>query len=262
MYKNGKSVEELRVRKEEMLGDIYKLLIFNYGKPPKEFIFQYEIKNKDKSDIKELVEKKYTPKSFFSEYFGDYLPEYVALTNITTRDFDTPFLLEASRNISEDKDFLVLNLSIDKVKEYSKKSLLNDHPVWFACDVGQQNYRDSGIYRDGIYDYETTLGLDFSISKADRIDYGDISPNHAMVITAVDTSSTGSTIKWQVENSWGTKTGDKGMWTMYDNWFDEYVLLVIVDKSLLSDEDKQILDKKPVIIPDWEPFFMALRNIH
>lgn len=261
MHRNGISVDELRTRKEEMLSNIYKLLVFNYGKPPKEFIFRYETKNKDNPDVKDLIENKYTPKSFFEEYFGDYLPEYIALTNIPTRDFDTTFLLEASRNISDDKDFLVLNLSADKLKEYTKKSLLSDHPVWFACDVYRQNYRDSGIFREGIYDYETTLGLDFSISKADRIDYGDISPNHAMVITGVDTSSTGSTIKWQVENSWGTKTGDKGMWTMYDNWFDEYVLLVVVDKSLLSDSDQEKLAKEPVVIPDWEPFFLALRNI-
>jgi len=36
-----------------------------------------------------------------------------------------------------------------------------------------------------------TLGIDFSTTKADRLAYRDESPNHAMVILAVDTTSAG-----------------------------------------------------------------------
>ena len=82
-----------------------------------------------------------------------------------------------------------------------------------------------------------------------------------MTIVGVDTSATGAPVKWLVENSWGTKPGDKGFWYMYDNWFSEYVLSAIIDKSLLSDDDKKKFDQKPVIIADWEPFFLALRNV-
>ena len=112
-----------------------------------------------------------------------------------------------------------------------------------------------------IYDYNLTFGIDFKMTKKERIEYSDIAPSHAMVITGIDTALDGSTTKWLVENSWGAEVGDKGYWYMYDSWFDEYVLLVIIDKALLSDDDKKLFDQKPEIIEDWEPFFLALRNL-
>lgn len=263
MHRDGKKVSDLRKRKEEMLADIYKLLVYNYGKPPTDFVFRYEYKDKEDTTKteKELIEKKYTPKSFFKEYFGENLPEYVALSNVPTKEYGKLFLLEESRNIYDREDIKLANLPIEKLKDYTKKSLLDSQIVWFACDVGKDNLNDSGIFRSGIYDYNTTFDLNFDMSKADKITYGDISPNHAMVITAIDTASNGTPIKWQVENSWGTKPGDKGIWYMYDDWYDDNLLLIIVDKNLLEDDEKRIFDQEPIVIKDWEPFFLQLRNI-
>ncbi|UCE23943.1 MAG: hypothetical protein JSU74_11680 [Candidatus Zixiibacteriota bacterium] len=258
MHQDGKTEDELREEKEKMLADVYKLLVYNYGKPPKEFVFRYE---HEVDSVSRFIEKKYTPKSFYEEFYGDDLPEYVCLVNNPAIEYDQPYLLEASRNVWENPDFLVLNLSIEKLKEYTLKSLLDSQAVWFSCDVGQQNLKDSGIMADGIYDFGSTLNTDFALSKADRIRFKEVTPNHAMAIRGVDTASTGEPTKWLVENSWGTKYGDEGIWYMYDCWFSEYVLTVVVDKSLLSDEDRRKFEKKPTVIADWEPFFLALRNL-
>jgi bleomycin hydrolase len=99
------------------------------------------------------------------------------------------------------------------------------------------------------------------MQKANRIGYHDISPNHAMVLMGADTASDGTPQKWLVENSWGKKAGVDGRWTMYDSWFDEYVLMVIVDEDLLSEEDSDKLDQDPIPIAYWEPFFLALRRL-
>jgi len=265
MYKDGKSVKQLRARKEKMLAEIYDLLVYAYGKPPKEFTFRYERKNDDttsKAKSKtEIIEKKYTPQSFFKEFYADEIPEFVAIVNNPTKDYDQMYQIEASRNIYERPDISLLNLPIDKLKEYALKSLLDSQAVWFACDVGKENYNDSGIFRVNIYDYNTTLNMNFNMSKKNRIAFQEISPNHAMVFTGVDTSSTGVPVKWLVKNSWGTKRGHKGYWTMYDDWFNQYVLMVIVDKRLLSKEDVAKLKQKPKKIADWEPFFFYLRNL-
>ena len=82
-----------------------------------------------------------------------------------------------------------------------------------------------------------------------------------MVIMGADTTDTGEVRKWLVENSWGSKRGDDGFWYMYNDWFDEYVLMIIVDKKLLSEDDLKLYDKKPIKIPVWEPFFLALRRL-
>ncbi len=284
MYDDGKSVKQLRKRKEEMLGEIYKILVYTYGPPPEEFTLRWEPseeekkadsleaeeaandldigeKKKDEKKIRKIIERKFTPQSFYEEFFGGPLPEYIALSHIPTKEYGRLYLLENSRNIYENDDYIILNLPIERLKHYTAKSLLDSQVVWFACDVSKQNYGDSGIFMDGIYDYSTTFGLDFSLSKADRIDYKDMSPNHAMVFMGLDTTDDGSVRKWFVENSWGKKKGAEGNWTMYDNWFDEYVLITIIDKRQLEETELAMLKKKPVRIKPWDPFFKALRRI-
>ena len=48
---------------------------------------------------------------------------------------------------------------------------------------------------------------------------------------------------------------------MYDSWFEDNVLLVMIDRKLLTPEDAALLDQKPVIIEDWQPFFRALTRL-
>ncbi len=82
-----------------------------------------------------------------------------------------------------------------------------------------------------------------------------------MVILAVDTTESGVPRKWKVENSWGSGIGSGGYWTMYDSWFEDNVLLVMVDKKLLSAADAALLEQKPVIVEDWQPFFRGLTEL-
>ncbi len=257
MHRWGNKESELRQIKEETLSEIYRLLTYSYGKPPVEFTLRY---NTDDS-AKTTVKKTYTPISFSSEIFGDQLPDYVALINNPVRDFDQLYLLEGSRNIYEKSDFSVLNLTSEKLREYTLASLIDSQAVWFACDVGKDNYNDSGLFKVDIYDFNSTFNMDFKLSKTDRINFQEISPNHAMVISGTDTTDTGEPVKWMVENSWGSKKGKDGYWYMYNDWFDEYVLMVIIDKKLLSDEDAKKFEQKPITVPTWEPFFLALRNL-
>jgi bleomycin hydrolase len=47
--------------------------------------------------------------------------------------------------------------------------------------------------------------------------------------------------------------GDKGYWTMYDDWFDQYVYGVIINKSYLPESVLSILSMKPETLPAWDP---------
>jgi bleomycin hydrolase len=280
MYSQGAGVGELRSRKKEMLAEVYEMLVYAYGEPPTEFEFRYEVKpekdstaqgeddtgddaeedNADEGKGSDVVEH-HTPGSFYEKYLKPHMKEYVSICHNPAQEVDRLYELAGARNIMGSPDLQTLNLPIEKLKAYALKSLLDSQIVWFACDVGKENYGDSGIFMRGIYDVETTLGVELEMEKRDRIDYHDISPNHAMVFMGVDTTDDGSAAKWLVENSWGKKAGKEGKWTMYDSWFDEYVLMVIVDKELLSAEDAEKLKQGPVIVPYWEPFFAALRRL-
>ncbi len=270
MHQAGKGVRELRMYKEQVLSEIYRLLVLSYGEPPKEFTFRWEYKPKktekdssaiDVGDEASVIEQTFTPKSFMDEFFGGRMAEYAAISHNPAKEYGKLYRMEDGRNVQEVADMEVVNLSIEKLKEYTIKSLMDSQIVWFACDVGKDNFRDSGLFAVNVYDYNSAFGINFDVEKEDRIKYGDMSPNHAMVITAVDTADGGAPRKWKVENSWGTKTGDKGYWTMLDDWFDEYVLLVMVDKRLLDESDAALWDQEPVVVEDWEPFFRSLTRL-
>jgi bleomycin hydrolase len=128
--------------------------------------------------------------------------------------------------------------------------------VNFACDVGPDNLGDSALLAENIYRYGDLFGMSFDLTKAQRIELRQSTPNHSMVLLGVDTSD-GRPAKWLVENSWGASAGDKGYWYMDDDWFDEYVYLAIVDKKYLCKDDLELLKQKPVQLPVWDPFWMA-----
>ncbi len=149
-----------------------------------------------------------------------------------------------------DMDFI--NLKIDHLKKFALGSLHDGEPVWVACDVGKDNDRDNGIFAPGIYDYESLYDVEARLTKAERILYRASTPNHAMAFVGVDTVR-GEPVKWLVENSWGTERGNKGYWTMYDEWFDEYVYAVIIHKRYLPEDVLRLLDTKPTVLPAWDP---------
>ena len=291
MAYDGKKVSGIRRYKEEVLTEIYRLLVYSYGQPPTEFTYRWEAKPEseeddadevddddaedddadesddadDDSDKKEpekiVFEKSFTPISFMHEFFGESMPEYVPIVNNPDRDYDKLYHMEGAISMAGATEPFWLNLPIDRLKDYTMKALADSQIVWFACDVGRDNFNDSGLFISNVYDYNTALGMDFTMSKRDRIRYNDTSPNHAMALIAVDTTDDGSYRKWKVENSWGTKPGAKGYWQMADNWYDDNVLMVIIDKRLLDEADIAKLSLEPITVEDWEPFFAPLTTL-
>ena len=161
----------------------------------------------------------------------------------------------------EADDFTMLNVPASKLKYYAKKLLLDSQVVWFACDVGKENCNDSALLQTDIYQYDKVFGTDFKITKAQRLAYLDSGTNHAMAFTGIDTASDGSPLKWLVENSWGADRGDKGFWYMYDDWFSNYVYVVVVDKAHLDPEDLKNFEQKPEISPMWDPLMQSLKQL-
>jgi bleomycin hydrolase len=249
MHQAGKKIVDLRTRKMEMLKNVYRLLVLHLGLPPDEFTWRYEDKDKN------IVEKKYTPVQFYQEAVGFDLNQYVTILDYPVYPYFQHFQIDYCRNMPDKADMDFINLDIQQIKEYVLKSLLDKEPVWFAADAGWQMERDNGIMEDGIYDYQSLYGFQEKMTKAERVQYHVSIPNHAMVFVAVDTSN-GQAAKWKVENSWGTDLGDKGYWTMYNNWFDKYVFTVIINKKYLPEKVLAILQTKPKTLPAWDP----LRN--
>jgi bleomycin hydrolase len=248
MAANGESLEKLRQAKESMLIDIFKMLTLNLGTPPDDFVWRYEDKDTVVSEP-----KRYTPQEFYRDIVGLDLKEYVALTDHPAKPRYKMYSCRLSRNMYDKTDGPFMNLPIDSLKAYALRMLLDGQPVVFACDVGKQNANELGVFREGIYDYESVYGTDLNLDKTQRLLFFDSSPNHMMLLVACDTVN-GRPMKWKVENSWGTDRGADGYWTLYDEWFDEYTFEIIVHKKYLSKELLKILDTEPIELPPWDHY--------
>ncbi len=250
MASGGAGEEALRERKMEMLKVIYRVLALHLGVPPSEFEWRYEDKDgKMHADV-------YTPRSFYEKAVGVDLGKYVTLFDHAAHPYDVHYRIKYCRNMPDLPDMSFVNVGADRLKEFALASVLAGDPVWFAADVGKENDYKNGIMAVGMYDYVSLLGVEPGLSKRDRILYRDSTPNHAMVFIGVDTKD-GEPVKWLVENSWGTDRGNKGLWSMYDDWFDEYVYAIIVHEKYLSKDVLALLGTEPVILPSWDPMRSA-----
>ena len=145
-----------------------------------------------------------------------------------------------------------LNLDMATFKQLAVKQLEDGESVWFGCDVGQSSTRDSGIMALNAFDMDDLFEADFTMSKAERLDYGDSLMTHAMVLTGVDMVD-GKSTKWKVENSWGEKVGEKGFFVMSDAWMDEYTYQIVVRKDYLTAEQLAAFEAEPVVLAPWDP---------
>jgi bleomycin hydrolase len=250
MASDGAVEPELRERKMEMLQVIYRILAIHLGVPPDEFEWRYEDKEgKMHADV-------YTPQSFYEKAIGVNLGDYVTIFDHAAHGYDRLYRIKYCRNMPDQPDMSFINLGADRLKRYALASVLAGDPVWFAADVGKENDYKNGIMAVGMYDYESLMGVEPMLSKKDRILYRDSTPNHAMVFIGVDTKDD-EPVKWLVENSWGTDRGNKGLWSMYDDWFEEYVYTIIVHKKHVSKDVLAILETEPEILPAWDPMRSA-----
>ena len=146
-----------------------------------------------------------------------------------------------------------LNLEIGELKKAAIAQMKDGAPVWFGCDVGKCSTRDGGVMDTNVYKLEELLGVKFGMDKAERLDYGESLMTHAMVFQGVNLDEDGKPNRWRVENSWGEEPGEKGYYVMSDDWFDEYMYQVVVNKKYLSEELVKEYESEPILLEPWDP---------
>ena len=242
--------EQLQEEKEKMLAGIYSILATSLGIPPTEFDYEYR-----DADNEYHIEKGLTPQSFYDKFIGEDLNEYISVINAPTADkpYNQMYTVEMLGNVVGGKEVRHLNVDMPTFKELAIAQLKAGESVWYGCDVGQSSTRDTGIMATDIYDVDSTLSVDFSMTKAERLDYGESLMTHAMVLTGVNIVDNQPT-KWKVENSWGDKVGTKGYFVMSDSWMDEYTYQIVVRKEFLSDQLKKVVqDDQVTLLDPWDP---------
>ena len=214
----GASEEEILEVKEAALADVWRILVICLGEPPVSFEWEWR---DDKGEFHR--DGVLTPREFYSRYVDVDLTQYY------------------------------VNTPVEQIREITASILVSGRAVWFGADCSQQSDRASGLFVDGLYDYDNLFGVDFSTSKEQRVNTGESAMNHAMLFTGVNIDEEGNARRFRVENSWGEEPGEKGFFTMDAAWFDANVFEVAVHVDDLPADLRAAITEEPLHLPAWDP---------
>ena len=241
---------ELQAMKLDMLKEVYRMLALCLGVPPTEFTWaRYNSKGEFVS------EKAYTPQSFYQEFVGEDLENnYIMVMNNPAVEYGKVYEIEYDRHVYDGQNWVYLNLPIEKIKEMAIASIKDNTALYFSCDVNKFLDRTRGVADLKNFDYESLMGVSFGMDKKERILTHASGSTHAMTLIAVDLKD-GKPQKWMVENSWGATSGYQGNIIMTDEWFNEYMFRLVVEKKYVPADIMALMNQKPILLPSWDPMF-------
>ncbi|KAJ4413992.1 bleomycin hydrolase [Gnomoniopsis sp. IMI 355080] len=242
-----------------MVKEIHTILTLTLGPPPaptEPFVWQFSDKTGKAKEVRA------TPLDFAADIWSSELrvtsSVIAGLVSLVHDPRNPPLsLLTVDRlgNIVGGRGITYINVEMQTLKDACVAMLKAGLPVFFGSDVGKFSDRVSGVMDLALIDYE--LGFNVSLlgmDKAARLRTGESAMTHAMVLTAVHVDEkTGQTVRWRVQNSWGTEPGEDGWFVMTDSWMDQWVYQAVVDPRFLSKEVRTVLDQEPIVLPLWDP---------
>lgn len=251
---SGVSQESLEQLKVEQLKTVYRILVMAYGEP----VTQFTWAPKDSNGKAKNEPKTYTPLEFYHYIYGtdeNLYSDYVMLMNDPSRPYNQVYEIDCDRHLYEGHNWLYLNLDVEDLKAPVIASLKDSSAMYFSCDVAKCLNSKNGMLDIDNYDYSSLFGTTFGMTKKQRILTFDSGSSHAMTLVAVDLNAEGKPAKWKLQNSWGGDYGYKGHLIMTDEWFDEYMFRVVVNKKYCSPKILTMLKMKPIRLPAWDPMF-------
>tara|TARA_B100000524_G_scaffold348059_1_gene251459 strand:+ start:4623 stop:5969 length:1347 start_codon:yes stop_codon:yes gene_type:complete len=232
-----------------MMNRVFKMLISFLGKPPTNFNWTFKNKDSKIFTMYDMTPLKFLEKTKFNP------DDWVSIINDPRKE--NPYLkyyqVKYLGNVY-DRHVGWINMEMERINQLTKNSIDSKIPVWFGCDVGNEWDRSSGVQDPNIVNYNGVLGLESCQDKESRLKTFSSLPNHAMLITGYHEDPWNKNIKrWKVENSWGKTSGSDGFLLMTKKWMDEYVFQVLIKKSLLTDDEKKLLNSDVLTIEPWDP---------
>ena len=247
IIESGGGEKEARSHKESRMKDIWRVLCIHLGTPPESFDWQW--RDKDKEFHRR---GKMTPQEFAEEFVDVDWEEYVCIVNDPRNEYYQTYTVDYLQNVSGGPPVVYLNVPSDEMKSITQEILEDGMPVWMGCDVGKQMDRKRGLWDANLFETNELYGVEYGMAKADRLRYGQTMMTHAMLFTGVDVYE-GRPRRWRVENSWGDDSGQKGFYTMNDNWYDEHMFEIASPKKYLTEKMLEGLETNPVVLEAWDP---------
>lgn len=236
---NKSKLEEMKLK---FLQENYIFLSKILGEPPIQFDYEYKNKKQEK-----VLLSKITPQEF-SKYVTLDLKNYVVMGNELgwDREYNKIYDYSTNTNVYKKSDTKVLNVTSKELKHLAIKQLKDGIPVYFGVCI--RKYRDdvSGVLDTRLYNYEKELGVK-RLNKELAMKLNETELHHWMTFTGVHLDE-GKPIRWKVEDSYGDKEKVNGYYIMNDNYFDDFVITIIVDKKYLSESQSKLWEQKAKLV--------------
>lgn len=246
---NNEDIENLRKIKDRFLQENYNLLSKILGEPCSKFNYEYKDKNNNY-----IIYKDMTAKEFKNKFLTLDLDDFVSIGNLPmyNKEYYKIYSKKYLGNVYKNSYASFLNLPIEDLKKLTIKQLKDGIPVWMGAHIRKFRDKKSGILDIRLYNYRETL--DFNpLTKEEALNLHDIEMHHAMTFCGVHLLED-RPMRWKIEDSYGDKEKVNGYYIMNDNFFNEFVLSVIIDKKYLSSEQLKLLEENSVDIEVEEPF--------
>lgn len=182
----GSSEDDVRAKLNEQMGEIYRVVGICLGIPDETFTWEYYDKSKSYHCIKAI-----RPIDFYEKYVKPYFDVDDKVCIVTdprpSNTYGQAYTVEYLGNVVGGRPVLYNNQPVELLMELVANSLKNTEPVWFGCEVSKRFAAKQGIEDLTVHDFKLLFGVDIQItlSKADRMIYGESAMTHAMTFTAV-----------------------------------------------------------------------------
>ncbi|CAF3395327.1 unnamed protein product [Rotaria sp. Silwood1] len=272
--KGNTNDSDLMNREAEMMKELHRIITTCLGSPPEQITFEYYDSSKQYQKIGPI-----SPIEFYRQIVKPVfnVDNKVCLVHDprVSHPYERLYTVEYLGNIVGGRNTLYNNQPIRVLKQAVYDSIAADEAVWFGVDFGKHMHAKYGILDLKIFDTQLYFDSSFPCqNKASRLEYGESLMTHAMVFTGVHVEKRSSNeinnktktsddeesqpddlqfIRYRVENSHGDDKADKGYVVMTDDWFNEYLYEVVVDKKYLSKEVLAVLDQEAIILEAWDP---------
>jgi bleomycin hydrolase len=216
-----------RIR-EQALRDVVRILVAHLGAPPPRV----------RCAGRALLPTQY------AERIGFHASEWrVAISN-PLLPFGRVYERRASAITSDSPRFNLRRINVPqrRLRALVRASLESGYAVGFSADVDRNDIDHArGIMHPAIFNRSRVYGarLIRDLPRREDIYLGVASSKHAMAIAGLDGARRGSSpVKYRVVNSWGPEMGDRGIYHMYAEWFEENVFKLAVHESVLDTHER------------------------
>jgi bleomycin hydrolase len=258
----------------DYMPQIYALLVNFMGKPPlpdSPVVWSYH-EHSSSREFGEYHRYELSPKDFYKEMVEPVmdLHDYVKLRHDPRHQLYQIYLNSNAAAMVSGEPMKAFTATLAEMKAAIARSIVKEHPVWFASDV--TDLHPFGVLAKEAYDYETVLGQSIEVSKLDGLRLRSRHACHVMSVTGFNLNVTGAAQieeltdehianidRWRVENSWGwVGSDDPGYLLMTNSWFDEHVYEVVVKLDMLPVPLRQRYTeaaRQPIMMPDNDVFY-------